>query len=60
MKRIKMNTIHIGVLCLMMAFILGISCEATGQDTDAGGYVCSQGRYCAPAERVGRTEKIPG
>ena len=31
-----MNKIRIGVLCLMMAFTLGISWEATGPDADAG------------------------
>ena len=30
-----MHRIRIGVLCLMMVFVLGISLEATGQDTDA-------------------------
>ena len=30
-----MHRIQIGVLCLMMVFVLGISLEATGQDTDA-------------------------
>ena len=36
LKRIKMNKIRIGVLCLIMAFILGVSLQATGQDTDTG------------------------
>jgi hypothetical protein len=36
MKRIKMNKIRIGVLCLMMAFFLGLSWGTTRQDADAG------------------------
>jgi len=31
-----MHRIHIGVMCLLMVLILGVSLEATGQDADAG------------------------
>ena len=31
-----MHRIHIGAMCLLMVLILGVSLEATGQDTDAG------------------------
>ena len=31
-----MHRIHIGVMCLLMVLILGVSLEATGQDKDAG------------------------
>jgi len=36
MKRLNMHKIRIWVLCLMVAFILGISLETTGQDSEAG------------------------
>ena len=31
-----MHRIHIGVVCLLMVLILGVSLEATGKDKDAG------------------------
>lgn len=36
MRRVRMHRIRIGVLCLMMVFLLGISWEATGLEKEAG------------------------
>ena len=35
-RRMRMHRIHIGVMCLLMLMIFGVSLEASGQDKDGG------------------------